>query len=216
MKTTIAFLFFPLFLFAQWDQNQTPTYPELIDIYKKLDAAHSEIQLFQMGASDTEYPIYLVVINGGQDSLKTFEKARAKTTVLINNAIHAGEPDGVNACLLWIDEWIKNGKKTSHLPVIAIIPAYNVGGMLNRSSTSRANQDGPAEYGFRGNAQNLDLNRDFMTNGPLAKHLQRRIPRREPAQASEVADLIVSLSTLRSRFLTGETIYLDGGQSLMV
>lgn len=162
MKTTIAFLFFPLFLFAQWDQNQTPTYPELINIYKKLDAAYSEIQLFQMGASDTEYPIYLVVINGGQDSLKTFEKARAKTTILINNAIHAGEPDGVNACLLWIDEWIKNGKKTSHLPVIAIIPAYNIGGMLNRSSTSRANQDGPAEYGFRGNAQNLDLNRDFI------------------------------------------------------
>ncbi|WP_300664832.1 M14 family zinc carboxypeptidase [Fluviicola sp.] len=162
MKTTIAFLFFPLFLFAQWDKNQTPTYPELIDIYKKLDAEHSEIQLFQMGMSDTEYPIYLVVINGAQDSLKTFEKARTKTTLLINNAIHAGEPDGVNACLLWIDEWIKKGKKTSNLPVIAIIPAYNVGGMLNRSSASRANQDGPAEYGFRGNAQNLDLNRDFI------------------------------------------------------
>ncbi len=162
MKTTIVFLFFPLFLIAQWDQNQTPTYPELMDIYKKLDAAHAEIELFQMGTSDTEYPIYLVVINGAQDSVKTFEKARAKTTILINNAIHAGEPDGVNACLLWIDEWIKKGKKTSNLPVIAIIPAYNVGGMLNRSSSSRANQDGPAEYGFRGNAQNLDLNRDFI------------------------------------------------------
>ena len=34
--------------------------------------------------------------------------------------------------------------------------------MLNRSSNSRANQNGPNEYGFRGNAQNLDLNRDFI------------------------------------------------------
>lgn len=34
--------------------------------------------------------------------------------------------------------------------------------MMVRSSTSRANQDGPEEYGFRGNAQNLDLNRDFI------------------------------------------------------
>jgi hypothetical protein len=34
--------------------------------------------------------------------------------------------------------------------------------MMNRSSSSRANQDGPEEYGFRGNAQNLDLNRDFI------------------------------------------------------
>ena len=48
------------------------------------------------------------------------------------------------------------------LPVIAIIPAYNVGGMMNRNSFSRANQNGPEEYGFRGNAQNLDLNRDFI------------------------------------------------------
>jgi hypothetical protein len=48
------------------------------------------------------------------------------------------------------------------LPLIAIIPAYNVGGMMNRNSFSRANQNGPEEYGFRGNTQNLDLNRDFI------------------------------------------------------
>jgi hypothetical protein len=34
--------------------------------------------------------------------------------------------------------------------------------MMNRSSTSRANQNGPEEYGFRGNARNFDLNRDFI------------------------------------------------------
>jgi hypothetical protein len=32
--------------------------------------------------------------------------------------------------------------------------------MLNRNSTSRTNQNGPEEYGFRGNARNFDLNRD--------------------------------------------------------
>jgi len=31
-----------------------------------------------------------------------------------------------------------------------------------RGSFSRANQNGPIEYGFRGNALNLDLNRDFI------------------------------------------------------
>ena len=162
MKLTFFALIFPLFGLAQWDGNVTPTYPELIHIYQKWDKEHSEIELYQMGESDTEYPIYLVILNGAGDSLKTFQKAKESTTVLINNAIHAGEPDGVNACLLWIEEWIKNGKKTKDLPVIAIIPAYNVGGMMNRSSSSRANQDGPEEYGFRGNAQNLDLNRDFI------------------------------------------------------
>ncbi|GAA5232155.1 SDR family oxidoreductase [Verticiella sediminum] len=61
-----------------------------------------------------------------------------------------------------------------------------------------------------------DLNREFLTTGPLARHLQKRIPRHAPAQAHEVADLVVSLALLKSRFLTGETIYLDGGQPLAV
>ncbi len=152
----------PLVGFSQWNGSTTPTYPELIAYYKQLDAAHPEVELYAMGASDTDWPIYVCIINGAGDSLKTMEKARQSTTVLINNAIHAGEPDGVNASLIWIDNWIRKGKKTKDLPVIAIIPAYNVGGMFNRSSSSRANQDGPDEYGFRGNAQNLDLNRDFI------------------------------------------------------
>lgn len=158
----LLFLLIPVFAHAQYDGNTTPTYTELIDQYKKWDAEHEEIWLFNMGNSDTEYPLYVCLINAGSDPEKAFEKARTETCVLVNNAIHPGEPDGVNACLLWIQEWIKEGKKTKNLPVIAIIPAYNVGGMLNRSGTSRANQDGPEDYGFRGNAQNLDLNRDFI------------------------------------------------------
>ncbi|MEN9997416.1 MAG: hypothetical protein RI922_406 [Bacteroidota bacterium] len=155
-------MFYAPVLNAQWTQNTSPTYPELISYYKKLDAQHKEIELYAMGESDYGLPIYVCIVNGAQDSLKTFQKARTSTTLLVNNAIHAGEPDGVNACLIWLDNWIKNGKKTDGLPVIAFIPAYNVGGMMNRSSNSRANQNGPEEYGFRGNAQNLDLNRDFI------------------------------------------------------
>jgi hypothetical protein len=156
------------FLVAQqnWNGNTTPTYDELIAHLKMLDRSHKEIKLFQMGPSDYGQPIYLCVINGERDSLKTFEKARNSTTLLINNAIHPGEPDGINACLIWLDQWIKAGKPLKSrdgldLPVVAFIPAYNVGGMYNRSSTSRANQNGPEEYGFRGSAKNLDLNRDF-------------------------------------------------------
>lgn len=61
-----------------------------------------------------------------------------------------------------------------------------------------------------------DLNREFLESGSLHKHLQRRIPRGSPAQPGEIADLVTSLLQVKSSFLTGETIYLDGGQSLMV
>jgi hypothetical protein len=46
--------------------------------------------------------------------------------------------------------------------VVCIVPFYNIDGALNRSCCSRANQNGPEEYGFRANARNLDLNRDFI------------------------------------------------------
>ena len=152
----------------QWSANTTPTYEELIAHLQKLDKQHREIRLYNMGSSDYGLPIYLCVINGEKDSLKTFNKARNNTTILINNAIHAGEPDGINASLLWLEQWIRAGKPTKSrdgkddFPVIAFIPAYNVGGMMNRSSKSRANQNGPEAYGFRGSAKNLDLNRDFI------------------------------------------------------
>ncbi|MEL6845139.1 MAG: hypothetical protein AAFP02_18180, partial [Bacteroidota bacterium] len=42
------------------------------------------------------------------------------------------------------------------------IPMYNLGGVLNRNSHTRTNQNGPESYGFRGNARHLDLNRDFI------------------------------------------------------
>jgi len=149
-----------------WLGNTSPTYDELISHLQQLDRAHKEIKLYNMGPSDYGQPIYLCVINGHRDSSQTFEKARKSTTILINNAIHPGEPDGINACLIWLDQWIRAGKPLKNsagddLQVIAFIPAYNVGGMYNRSGTSRANQNGPEAYGFRGSAKNLDLNRDF-------------------------------------------------------
>ena len=147
---------------AQLDGNTTPTYSELIDRYRKLASDHKEIELYAMGKSDYGLPVYVCILNGAQDSVKTFVKARQSTSLMINNGIHPGEPDGINACLIWIENWITSGKNTKDMPLIGIIPSYNVGGMINRSSSSRANQDGPEEYGFRGNAQNLDLNRDFI------------------------------------------------------
>ena len=58
----------------QWSANTTPSYEELIAHLQKLDKQHREIRLYNMGASDYGLPIYLCVINGEKDSLKTFIK----------------------------------------------------------------------------------------------------------------------------------------------
>lgn len=143
--------------------NTTLEYKELIDFYKKKAKENIDIALYNMGTSDSGEPIYVCILGAESDSTKTFEECRKNTTILINNAIHAGEPCGVNACISIVNRYASLiNEDKDNLPQIAIIPAYNIGGMLNRNSTTRANQEGPEEYGFRGNARNFDLNRDFI------------------------------------------------------
>jgi hypothetical protein len=47
--------------------------------------------------------------------------------------------------------------------------------VLDRNSTSRTNQNGPEEYGFRGNARNFDLKRDFIKSVTKIRSFQEII-----------------------------------------
>lgn len=59
-----------------------------------------------------------------------------------------------------------------------------------------------------------DLNKDFLASGKVRAFLASRIPVGGPAGAEQVARLIASLFDEDNSFLTGETIYLDGGQGM--
>jgi len=60
-----------------------------------------------------------------------------------------------------------------------------------------------------------DLNADAMTpGGPLRAYLDKRIPGREPGSAADVGALVAALFSPAGNFLTGETIYIDGGQGI--
>lgn len=59
-----------------------------------------------------------------------------------------------------------------------------------------------------------DLNRDMLSAGPLRAYLGKRIPRGEPGSAEEVARLVAALFREDLRFLSGETIYIDGAQGI--
>ncbi|HEV7383129.1 MAG TPA: M14 family metallopeptidase, partial [Dyadobacter sp.] len=145
---------------------QTPTYEEGIAFYKKLAKDFPQIQISEQGPTDSGKPLHLVLYSGN----KVFDiqklKAQGKAIFLINNAIHPGEPDGVDASMMLLRDIAVNPDKYPEMKntVLAIIPFYNIGGALNRNSTTRTNQNGPEEYGFRGNARNFDLNRDFIKN----------------------------------------------------
>jgi NAD(P)-dependent dehydrogenase (short-subunit alcohol dehydrogenase family) len=59
-----------------------------------------------------------------------------------------------------------------------------------------------------------DLNREALTQGPLREFLAKRIPGGKSGVASDVARLVAAIFTEDIPFLTGETIYVDGGQGI--
>lgn len=59
-----------------------------------------------------------------------------------------------------------------------------------------------------------DLNKDFLAAEKIKAFLAARIPVGGPAQAQDVANLISLLFAEEIGFLTGETLYLDGGQGM--
>jgi len=151
-------------LFEKSKGTETPEYQQVIAYYKDLASEFSEISVYEFGKTDSGEPLHLVVYNADENFAKNELYKSEKNRVLINNGIHPGESDGIDASMLLLRDIVQNDslQKKYQNTLIAIIPIYNIGGSLNRNSHTRANQNGPKEYGFRGNAQNYDLNRDFI------------------------------------------------------
>ncbi len=148
-------------VFEKSNGTSTATYQETILFYKKLAAHYPEIAIDSIGETDSGFPLHLVTLN--PDKTFDFEILRKnKVILLINNGIHPGEPDGIDATMLLFRDMVQKKIRLPKHVVLATIPVYNIGGSLNRNTSSRVNQNGPSEYGFRGNARNYDLNRDFI------------------------------------------------------
>lgn len=149
--------------FEQSHGMESPEYFAIIDWWKKLDAQAAEVKMLTMGPSDAGQPLHLVMVSNDKDFDPVSLRKKNKRIILVNNGIHPGEPDGIDASMLLVRDIVITKKiKLPDNVVLAIIPVYNIGGCLNRSAYYRVDQNGPREFGSRGNSQNLDLNRDFI------------------------------------------------------
>ncbi len=139
--------------FFNGHKNQTATYEQIISYWQEVAQHTNQIQINSYGNTDSGHPLHLVTLQPLDE---------VQSNLLINNNIHPGEPDGIEATILLVENYLSGKNEFPKHTQIHFIVAYNVGGMLNRNATTRANQNGPEEYGFRGNAKNYDLNRDFI------------------------------------------------------
>ncbi|HYC40915.1 MAG TPA: M14 family metallopeptidase [Chitinophagaceae bacterium] len=142
--------------------KESADYFEIIRWWRQLDDASSTVRMRAMGPTDAGFPLHLVTVSAqGIHDLATVRKKNLRI-ILINNGIHPGEPDGIDASMLLARDIVAGKFRLPPNVVLAIIPVYNIGGCLNRSPNYRVDQNGPLEKGSRGNSQNLDLNRDFI------------------------------------------------------
>ncbi|NNE32106.1 MAG: M14 family metallopeptidase [Winogradskyella sp.] len=149
-------------VFEKSNGLETATYKETIEFYTDLADAYKEVSIQAIGETDSGKPLHIVTFNMANTG-DDFDAIRRKNRIiLINNGIHPGESDGIDATMMLFRDIAQGKVEAPQQTVLVTIPIYNVGGSLNRNSGTRTNQNGPKAYGFRGNARNFDLNRDFI------------------------------------------------------
>ena len=82
--------------------TQSPPYQEIISWWQKLDAQSGKVKMLTMGMSDAGFPLNLVVVASNGDYNFDNIHQNNKRVILINNGIHPGEPDGIDASMLLV------------------------------------------------------------------------------------------------------------------
>jgi Zinc carboxypeptidase len=147
------------------DFATTPNYDETLAYLERLaKAAPEKIHLERFGITAQGRPMMSVVASGS--GLFTPEAARTARVpvVLVQAGIHSGEIEGKDAGLALLRDFAVTGKLPHLLDhaVLVFLPVYNIDGHENSSPYNRINQNGPAQMGARGQAQYLNLNRDYV------------------------------------------------------
>ena len=151
-------------LAEQTGYHKTWNYDETIAYSQKLDRASDKIVYRSFGKSGQGRDLPLLIAS--DDGTFTPEAARkkGKAIIFIQAGIHAGEIDGKDAGLALLRDAVITKTRPELLKdvVILYVPIYSVDGHENSNPYMRINQNGPDEMGFRANATNLNLNRDYM------------------------------------------------------
>jgi hypothetical protein len=157
--------------YEQGNSNQSTTWGECIAFYEALARRFPHVLSFGViGSTDCGHPIHAGVVSADGVFDRAQIKHDARPVFFNNNGIHPGEPEGIDTCMALVRDFCEDPSRLAALgrTVFVFIPIYNVDGSINRASSSRVNQQGPEQFGFRGNGLHLDLNRDFIKCDSLA------------------------------------------------
>ena len=144
--------------------KRTNSYQQTIDYCKKLADNSDIVHFTNFGKSEKGYDLPLLILSRDKNFNIGNLHSNGKLVLLIEANIHPGESCGNDAGLMLVRD-IAITKKFYDLSKsvnILFIPSFNVDGHLRFGPNNRINQNGPEKMGWRANAKNLNLNRDFL------------------------------------------------------
>jgi hypothetical protein len=127
-------------------------------------AAPRQVKLENFGKTGEGRALVAVVVSrDGVFSPAALHREK-RPVVFIQNSIHAGEMDGKDASLALLRDILVTKKQARLIEhaVLVIIPIYNADGHEHFGPFNRINQNGPEQMGWRANASQQNLNRDYM------------------------------------------------------
>jgi murein tripeptide amidase MpaA len=147
------------------DYRTTPDYAGTVTYLERIAAADpTQVRIENFGKTGLGRDLKIVIASKDGVFDPAAIHASGRAILLVQNSIHAGEMDGKDACLALLRDIAITKTKAALLDhvVFVFIPVYNIDGHERRSPYNRINQNGPELSGWRGNATNLNLNRDYM------------------------------------------------------
>ncbi len=150
--------------FERSNQLESSDYENTLKYFQKIADKTPYVKINTIGLTPQGRELKVIIVS--KDKAFTPEQAKktGKAILLIQNGIHPGEVEGKDACMLLLREILITKEKLHLLDntILLIIPVLNVDGHERLSPFNRPNQSGPKKMGWRTNALNLNLNRDYL------------------------------------------------------
>jgi hypothetical protein len=145
--------------------RKTGRYEEVEQLCQAFQARWpQQVKCFEFGRSPEGRPMLALAVSadGVLDAAAAHRAQRP--IVFMQGGIHAGEIDGKDAGFLLLRQMLEGsaGKGVLNQVTFVFVPVFNVDGHERFGRWNRPNQVGPEEMGWRTNAQNLNLNRDYV------------------------------------------------------
>src|SRR5687768_7053712 len=145
--------------------RETSRYADVRNFLDSLGALGLPLTFGSIGKTTEGRDVPFVIASRPAVATPADAKRLQRPIVYVQGNIHGGEVEGKDALLALVRDLALAPRPNALDSVILIaVPLYNADGneRLGPQSRNRADQNGPELVGVRANAQNFDLNRDYM------------------------------------------------------